>query len=225
VLGRDPPNVKEHKAAIDVYQINKTYFQEAMNNKYGTAALAVFAFSFRVHHRAWFEEEMRYAPTGLLPPPQLASSFRQFGIGRNISWLPEIRHVPDLWQLANPVPRQLPAARIPSGGGGANGGGDENRRPDDNPIPAQRQRTRSHNLNRSPLFTSTNALNSRIVRRPTTPAITKAGSTPSKDGNPRCLSWHLKGTCFEDCGRVQDHVILSDAEATELYGWCRLAFE
>ena len=224
LLGTDHPNVKEHKAAIEIYKFNKTYFQEAMNNKYGAAAPAVFVFFFQVHHRAWFEEQMRYNSTGLLPPPQLVSSFRQFGIGRNISWIPEIRHVPDLYRLANPVPR-LPPAQIPGGGGGVNGGGNENLRPDNDIIPARRERVRARNLNRSPLFTSTNALNSRIVRRPITPAIAKAGSTPSKDGNPRCLSWHLKGTCFEDCGRVLDHVILSDAEATELYGWCRLAFE
>lgn len=232
MLGRDHANVKEHQEAYAVYRINRTYFQQALNRIHGLAAPAVFVFIFHVHHRSWFEMQMTTIATTLLPPPPLAANFRQFGIGRNLSWLPEISHVPILNTLANLAPVRPPngGGGILGGGGAIPGGGDDipgrgrDNENDANLRPQRRQRTRSHNLNRSPLFTSTNALNTRIVRQPITPAIATAGSTPQKGGSPRCLSWHLKGTCFDDCGRVQDHVILSDAEATELYGWCRLAF-
>ena len=194
-----------------------------MNRKYGAAAPAVFVFFFHVHHRAWFSAQMKHTTTRLLPPPELTKLFGKFSIGRNLTWLPDIAHIPELWSLANPVAKRLADAMV-QGGGGINAGNIENQHLDDNPRPLLRQRIRAVNLNRSPLFTAANTLNTRIARKPITPAIALGGAPPKKNGRPLCLSWHLKGTCFDDCGRVLDHNILSDEEATELYGWCRVAF-
>ncbi len=59
-------------------------------------------------------------------------------------------------------------------------------------------------------------------------AIALAGNPPqvTRDGTlmPTCLSWHVKGSCSEDCARRADHTENAAAEREALYQWCVAAF-
>lgn len=51
------------------------------------------------------------------------------------------------------------------------------------------------------------------------PTVTRSGTTMEP-----CLSWHIKGTCFSDCGRVADHVNNTPAEKEALWEWAKTAY-
>jgi hypothetical protein len=58
--------------------------------------------------------------------------------------------------------------------------------------------------------------------------IKKVGAPPSVQRNgasiPICASYHLRGSCFNNCGRKADHVEHTTAEDDQLYEWCKKAF-
>ena len=58
--------------------------------------------------------------------------------------------------------------------------------------------------------------------------IKKVGAPPSVERNgkqvPMCASYHLRGTCFNNCGRKEDHGEHTTAEDDKLYEWCKKAF-
>jgi hypothetical protein len=58
--------------------------------------------------------------------------------------------------------------------------------------------------------------------------IKKVGPPPSVQRNgktvPMCASYHLRGSCFDNCGRKEDHVQHTTAEDDKLYDWCKKAF-
>jgi hypothetical protein len=58
--------------------------------------------------------------------------------------------------------------------------------------------------------------------------IKKVGPPPSVQRNgksvPMCASYHLRGSCFDNCGRKEDHTPHTTAEDDTLYEWCKKAF-
>lgn len=46
---------------------------------------------------------------------------------------------------------------------------------------------------------------------------------PKINGVPACVSFHVKGQCFQDCKRNADHKKHSKAEDKDLLDWCKLA--
>jgi hypothetical protein len=58
--------------------------------------------------------------------------------------------------------------------------------------------------------------------------IKKVGAPPNVQRNgasiPICASYHLRGNCFNNCGRKADHVEHTTAEDDQLYEWCKKAF-
>ena len=38
---------------------------------------------------------------------------------------------------------------------------------------------------------------------------------------PTCVSWHAKGTCFDNCRRTADHIQHSATEREQFHGWCQ----
>ena len=59
--------------------------------------------------------------------------------------------------------------------------------------------------------------------------IKKVGAPPTvKRGGQdvqMCVSYHLRGTCFDTCSCKADHGPHSKDENDELYAWCKKAFE
>ena len=54
-----------------------------------------------------------------------------------------------------------------------------------------------------------------------TPAILCPEVSP---GQERCLKWHLKGKCREDCSRASDHIQLQDSDKEDVYKYARSLF-
>jgi hypothetical protein len=58
--------------------------------------------------------------------------------------------------------------------------------------------------------------------------IKKVGPPPLVQRNsktiPMCASYHLRGSCFDNCGHKEDHVQHTTAEDNKLYEWCKKAF-
>ena len=59
--------------------------------------------------------------------------------------------------------------------------------------------------------------------------IKKVGAPPTvKRGGEdiaMCVSYHLRGACFESCSRKADHGPHSKDENDQLCAWCKKAFE
>jgi hypothetical protein len=51
----------------------------------------------------------------------------------------------------------------------------------------------------------------------------EAGKPVPKNGNNTefCLSYHVLGFCWENCGRAEDHRVHKDTERTTLINWCK----
>ena len=56
---------------------------------------------------------------------------------------------------------------------------------------------------------------------------TKKGKQVPKDdkGQDRCLSWHIKGACYDNCPRRGDHIKLPSDEEDNVYAWCLPAYD
>jgi hypothetical protein len=58
--------------------------------------------------------------------------------------------------------------------------------------------------------------------------IKKVGPPPAVQRNgktvPMCASYHLRGNCFDNCGRKEDHAEHTTAKDDKLYEWCKKAF-
>lgn len=52
----------------------------------------------------------------------------------------------------------------------------------------------------------------------------KGKVTPLNGTKPRCITYHVKGTCFLNCCLSYDHNPLSSVVKEEMFEWCREAF-
>jgi hypothetical protein len=87
------------------------------------------------------------------------------------------------------------------------------------------ERKRVSNRNRDPRVMGETPLAKQIRLDAIADALARAGSPPATtNGKTRCLSWHLKGKCYNDCARKADHVVLPIEDADTLVEWCSIAY-
>ena len=133
-----------------------------------------------------------------------------------------------------PLLKLLAKAPPSNNRGNTGGGGGGGRTPAPAPSPAAgatgREAKRVRNANRDPRYVGNSPLAIMIKQRPIRDAIPRADAPVpvyrASDGaeKPRCLSWHLKGVCMEDCERADDHIPLDQAQVDALHAWCSPAY-
>ena len=218
-LGVNHPNVISHQRSLKEYRSVRPHLKKILSDRLGPRlASATIVYYYHVKHRYWFKRQWDIAVTQTLPPPDLSHAFKTFAEGYNLSWLPNTDHVDVLSKLARP--KEVPPPGTPRGrplpGAAAQV----------TPEPGTPQRTRVRNNNRdprlfdsSPLAVKLKAIRIKdlIARSPDPPLIT--------GGEERCLTWHLKGACYDDCYRSADHVAMSKPDKDKLFAWAKANVE
>ena len=226
VLGVKHAVITSHFAALEAYKHVRLHLKKRMTDVYGPKmAAATLLYYFQSRYKDWFRRQWAMSNTATLPPPSLSAGFESYAVSYTLNWLPDTNHLP-LLQRLNRLDR--PGENLPSGETSGSAGGQSSRRENSastdnaNPSPA-RQRVR--NRNRDTRLVGQKPIANRIRNTTVREAIEKAGEPPPGDGvTDRCLSYHLKGSCYADCPRAADHHPLEDDAKEKLYEWCILAY-
>jgi len=218
LLGTQHRAFLEYQAALKLYERIQTRLHAALNRKLGAKlAPAMLVLYFQLNMRAWLEERWTYDMVDE-EAPDLVNGLRNYMRSNRFDWLPSHEDIPALATLEGTTNPVAPATAAP-------GGGSRTRTPD----AAGAIQVRVQNANRDPRFMGNTPLAVNIRTRSIRNAIAVAQRDPpqvTRSGRamPTCLSWHVKGSCSEDCTRRADHVANSDQEREPLYTWCQLAF-
>ena len=227
VLGNEHPNVVSHFESIDNYRTVRHTLRQAITDVVGRAkAPATLLYYYQVRHRRWFERQWKISTTATLPPPDFSAGFERYAESLNIDWLPNTSQVL-VFQRLRDTPPQDSDERLGRNVGGSSTSNTTGTTVSDltQDKPEETERKRVRNNNRDPRFKGRTPLAVMIRSAKIQDAIDKQGCIPvTPDGEERCLSWHLKGTCYGNCERASDHVVLKGAEKEELHKWAAEGF-
>ena len=179
-------------------------------------ALVLRWLQLRIAH--WFHDQAREARA--IPAPDLVVLRYDLRM-KSVAWYPEfparylapVQYHPAPTPRAAPVP--LPVQRVTSA---------VQRATVPAPTPsagsAVQQMVRNTGLDpRFAPFPATGlAIRLIVERNPDSPIPTNV------QGLPRCLSYHVKGSCYTTCKRAADHRPLTEADATTLFTWCQACY-
>ena len=158
----------------------------------------------QLHFRAWFAmvwSAPRAAEARRVPEPNIMEAFNKMDLG-DMSWLPLI---PTKYTTSR---RSAPAVT------------DDDASPPRRPV--QTVVTNTHYNTRFAEFDTGlqgTTLAAAIRSAGPPPMVTRSGQQVQM-----CLSYHLRQSCFTNCGRRADHRPHSEAEDDTLFNWCRQAF-
>ena len=226
VLGHPHPLVASYQRALRAYKRVRIRIKHVLDNHLGKhLGAATIMYYFHSEIRYWLDEQWSLRADGPVPVPDLASAFRTFDKGDNLRWLPQTSLVPQLQVLArqDPPPRApfTPSPSTPTGNSRGQATGNSRGQASEGGTARQPARNR----NRDPRYIGETALAHRIQRKKIELAIDQGGSPPNTaQGGPRCISWHVKGSCFTNCSRCSDHNKLQTKDSEKLYNWVKLAF-
>ena len=228
VLGTKHPNVKAHFRSLRLYRRRRQALKAALIRRFGERmAPCKFVLYFHILHRNWLDSQWQLDALDTLPPPDLERGFREFASGL-LYWLPDSTGYPLFNRIQTTATGGDAAPR--GGGGGGNGARNTDRGSPSNEgngaSNGNKDRVRVSNKNRESRYTGNSALATRIRASPVGTALREMGKGPDTtvDGHVRCLSWHIKGSCFEDCPRKNDHKVLQEKDKELLFDWCKLAY-
>jgi hypothetical protein len=218
LLGANHSVVTHYLKALNLYGRVKTRLQAAMNKKFGTkAAPALLVLYFQLNVRSWFEERWAF-DLQEREAPELTDGLQSYLRSNRFDWLPSHDDIPALEALSTPGSGDLPARPSTPRTGAA---------PATAPSPSLINRVQNPNRDSRYFGNTPFAIN--IRTRSIRNAITVANSDPpqvTRGGRlmPTCLSWHVKGSCSEECARHADHVQNTPEEKEQLHNWCLRAF-
>lgn len=213
-----------YNQAVQKVEQRMLTFIWALSETYGERAgppLLVFFFHFYV--RKWFTLQWE-ANTAIAAPPLVAKIDVFLMDKKIVDLMPPHTQIKELANLSGPA-TQRP--------GGNRGGRD-----DKNNGNSNSNRSRAH----SPVSVVENDnLDERFKGRIPFALKVQAGDILTRCrelmeqtppilcpevtlGQERCLKWHLKGKCQEDCSRAADHITLQDSDKEEVYKYARSLF-
>ena len=222
VLGCGHPLVSSYQRALRAYKRVRIRIKHVLDLHLGKhLGAATIMYYFHSEIRYWLAEQWSLQADGHVPVPNIASAFQTFDKGDNLQWLPQTSLVPQLQVLARQAPTPppfsgpAPTPSVPTGGGGRRTPGTQD----------ERSREGVRNRNRDDRYVGETALASKIQRKRIEEAIDQGGAPPNTpQGGPRCISWHVKGSCFSNCNRRSDHIKLKEDDKEILYTWVKKAF-
>ncbi|MEA3642885.1 MAG: hypothetical protein VBE63_23515 [Lamprobacter sp.] len=178
--------------------------------KYGPARLLRYV---QLHVRAYFADTLGAATPAVaaaVPTPQFLDRLRDMKVG-DMSWLP---HLPQRY-YSTVTPKSEPRVE-----------------PEDKPGKAPKKEeggTKRKAVRNTQMDARFEDFKTGISNSKFNDVIKKVGAPPTVkrggDDIAMCVSYHLRGTCFESCSRKADHGPHSKDENDQLYAWCKKAFE
>jgi len=152
-----------------------------------------------------------------VPAPTFKSGLTIFGEGGATYWMPDGEDVELIKPLITSRSTRSPAAPAPAPTGG-------HARLLATPAAGERV----VNNQRDPHLTNNDAIGNNVRARSVSDAIARGGAPPvmlrAGAQVPTCVSWHGKGTCYDNCRRSTDHIQHTNAEREQFFTWCQAAF-
>jgi hypothetical protein len=175
--------------------------------------------------------QMDSVESDTIDPPHFSSGLEMFETSNNLMWVPFVTSVPALLSLrvgsqpplqvgpASAVPRARAAPNAVGPSAAASAAGAAGREPG----------LMVRNIHRGSRFTANTPLARNVRAKRVVEAITQVGGPPPdvlRGGlmGAMCVSWHGKGQCFDNCGRVADHGTLTPDEAAAFHTWYDRAY-
>jgi hypothetical protein len=229
LLGTGHPVVRAYTRFLAKYGRLQTRLSLELDHEFGGRLGApLFNFHVQLAVRNWLFLQIDTMETDIIDPPNFYHGLEVFETSNNLMWAPSISSVPALLTLqvaatstrAATTHSAAPATRTTS--------------PASLTAPASATGAREpgrmvRNIHRDPRFTANTPFARNVRSRRVVDAIALAGGSPpdvTRGGasGAMCVSWHGKGQCFDNCGRVTDHGTLSVAESTAFHEWCATAY-
>ena len=154
--------------------------------------------------RAWFEEKWNATAAGAaaVALPDFQLPLHKMALG-DMYWLPAL---PAKYVRTGPAPSPAPG-----------------------PAPVTPDKKKSEQVRNPAVNSRFEDFKTMISKSKFNDVIKKVGDPPTvvRDGKAvaMCASYHLRGSCFSNCSRRNDHGPHSQAEDDDLYNWCKKAFE
>lgn len=238
VLGIEHVVVKAYRQMLNKFDRMESRLQVAFERSFNEKAgppLFVFHIQLLLFH--WFRDQKAVDTTMALETPDFCAGLRMLETTNSLMWIPtvdDIEHLAHLTKVHTETRTRTGGSTTggsttgsgagrgtgstgggtPSGGGG-NAGREAGRR--------------VQNAHRDTRLVGNTPLATNVRTRRVAAAIELAGGTPAavqRDGAEceRCISYHAKGICYDNCDRKADHVAMPAEEADVFYAWCQRAF-
>ena len=224
ILGTTHNLVRHYRSSLEMYDRIKVRLHAAMDKKYGQQlAPALLGLYFHLGVRSWLEETWEFELSHV-ELPGFTTDLRSYSRSKRFDWLPDYSDLPQLKALETGRSGQAPEATGSRSSTPRTAGDSNSPAGGNNPIT-----NRVLNPHRDPRYVGNTPLAVNIRTRSIRNAISVAGRDPPQVSRnnrtmPTCLSWHVKGSCSEECNRKADHVQSTEEEAEALYQWCVPAF-
>jgi hypothetical protein len=207
LLGETHPVVQELSRFVTQFMNKEPFYVSRIQNvdpKYGPARMLRYV---QLHVRAYFADVMAAAtPAIVVPIPSFQVRLRDMMVG-DMAWFP---HLPQRYYSAiNPKADAKTDKASKSDDGGA--------KRKAQPVRNTQMESRFEDFKTG---ISNNKFNDVIKKVGPPPNVKRGGEEVAM-----CVSYHLRGTCFDTCSRKADHGPHSKDENDQLYAWCKKAFE
>jgi hypothetical protein len=208
-------------------------FERSPNEKAGPP-LFVFHIQLMLFH--WFRDQKDVEMTTSLEAPDFCAGLRTLETTNSLNWIPavdDVEHLAHLTKAPTPVDTRNRTTNPPAGGRGTGGGrtegGGTTAAAGSGGTPSREAGRRVQNPTRDSRLVGNTPLATNVRTRRVAAAIELAGGTPvavMRNGVEceRCISYHAKGTCYDNCDRKADHAVMPADETESFYGWCQRAF-
>ena len=222
-LGIDHPVTQALLKAYRLYEQVKLRVQNAMDIEYGPLlGPPMWLYHCHVHTIAWFDAQMEVNERESLPPPDVIQVIRDFKMGKHLTGMPSYSSIKELNDLRREAVIPL---HIRGGGGAETSGGSKRGSEQEGERPPKRGK-RVPNPDKQEFTRKLEAAIKETTIEKAIAAATKNGKKVPTDGKgrDRCMSWHVKGACYDNCPRRADHIKLATNEEDKIYKWCTEAY-
>ena len=208
LLGEEHAEVCHYNNFLTAYTNRENFYMGRLQQadpKWGAARLLRYV---QLVMRAWFDAIWNTNAGAVgVPSPDFQGPLNKMMVG-DMTWMP-------------PLPEQYFLTPKVSDDNGSDKSSDGNKRASAKTKPLMvRNPTVNPRFEDFKMGIAKTKFNDAIKKVGTPPKVTRKGKATAM-----CASYHLRGSCFDNCGRKLDHGPHSEAEDNELYEWCKLAFE
>jgi hypothetical protein len=217
LLGASHVLTVEFRTFVQAWLIEELELLETVRAQPLLPALVLRWLQLRIAH--WFRDQARSEMN--IPAPDLLCLIRELRF-KSQAWYPEF----PARYLAPPSAPARPPAAAPGRAAQSSAPGAPPAGGAPSSVPRPGAAGAVHTMVRNPTpdarfapFRDMNlSLRAVIESHPAIPLPTNS------TGTKHCVSYHVKGTCYSSCNRVEDHRVLSAAESSKLLVWCRAVF-
>ncbi len=209
ILGTDHDRVKSYQAFINNYTAKETFYIGRLFSSDGVYGPARLLHYVQLLMRAWFYENKIAADAtarATISAPNFCKALYSMHIG-DMTWLPTL---PSKY-IVTPMEPKAPKAAMDT-------------------VKVEGDKKKAQQICNLDANAEFDAFQTKIFSMAKfNDIIKKVGAPPTVKRNstdvPMCISHHLQGQCFSNCGRKADHAKHTNEEDVKLVEWCKKAFK